>query len=77
MSVLVRQPAPERASRPEPLENGDCLSAAEFLLRYEAMPHTKKAELIEGVVYMSSPVRIVQHGAPDNLGQTLRIFWFA
>jgi hypothetical protein len=30
-----------------PLENGDCLSRAEFERRYEAMPHLKKAELIE------------------------------
>lgn len=39
-----------------PLENGDRLTRAEFERRYEAMPHTKKAELIEGVVYMPSPV---------------------
>jgi Uma2 family endonuclease len=39
-----------------PLENGDRLTRAEFERRYEAMPHIKKAELIEGVVYMPSPV---------------------
>ena len=32
----------------------------EFERRYEAMPEVKKAELIEGEVYMPSPVR---HGA--------------
>jgi Uma2 family endonuclease len=53
-----------------PLENGDYLGAEEFLRRYEAMPEVKKAELIEGVVYMGSPVRIFQHGAPDGIIQT-------
>jgi Uma2 family endonuclease len=51
-----------------PLENGERLSAAAFLRRYEAMPGVKKAELIEGVVYMGSPVRLV-HAEPDNLVQ--------
>jgi Uma2 family endonuclease len=44
-----------------PLQNGDRLSRAEFERRYEAMPNVK-AELIEGVVYMASPVRQGQHG---------------
>jgi Uma2 family endonuclease len=46
------------------LENGDRLTRAEFERRYEAMPHLKKAELIEGVVYVPSPVRHRQHGSP-------------
>ncbi|WP_287128952.1 Uma2 family endonuclease [Candidatus Cyanaurora vandensis] len=50
-----------------PLENGDHLSRAEFEQRYEAMPLVKKAELIEGIVYMPSPVRIDQHGRPHAL----------
>ena len=58
------------ASAPAPLENGDRLTAREFLRRYEAMPHIKKAELIEGVVYMGSPVRIKQHARPDGIIQT-------
>jgi len=37
--------------------------------RYEAMPDVKKAELIEGTVYMSSPVSTA-HGDPDSLIQT-------
>jgi Uma2 family endonuclease len=53
-----------------PLENGAHLSASEFLRRFEAMPEVKKAELIDGIVYMTSPVRIDQHGEPDNLIQT-------
>ncbi|VXD16907.1 conserved hypothetical protein [Planktothrix serta PCC 8927] len=46
------------------LENGDKLSRAEFERRYQAMPDVKKAELIEGIVYMSSPVRAKRHGKP-------------
>jgi Uma2 family endonuclease len=46
------------------LENGDRLTRAEFERRYEAMPDLKKAELIEGVVYVPSPVRHRQHGSP-------------
>jgi len=46
------------------LEQGDHLTRAEFERRYEAMPEIKKAELIEGVVYMPSPVRMDAHAAP-------------
>ena len=49
-----------------PLENGDVLTRAEFERRYEAMPHLKKAELIEGVVYVPSPVRHQAHGHPHT-----------
>jgi Uma2 family endonuclease len=38
------------------LHSGDRLTRTEFERRYQAMPHVKKAELIEGVVYMPSPV---------------------
>lgn len=47
-----------------PLENGDKLTRVEFERRYSAMPNLKKAELIEGVVYMASALRITQHGEP-------------
>lgn len=46
-----------------PLENGDHLTRAEFERRYWATPGVKKAELIEGVVYMASPVSR-PHGRP-------------
>src|SRR5213593_1744976 len=49
---------------PLPLENGDRLTREEFERRYDAMPHLKKAELIEGIVYMPSPVRQDQHSGP-------------
>lgn len=47
-----------------PLENGDRLDRAEFERRYRAMPGVKKAELIEGVVYMPSPVQFDHHARP-------------
>jgi hypothetical protein len=47
-----------------PLETGDHLTREEFERRYDAMPHLKKAELIEGVVYMPSPVRVRARGSP-------------
>ncbi len=52
------------SSSPPPLENGDRLTRAEFERRFDAMPHLKKAELLEGVVYMPSPVRLRHHGIP-------------
>lgn len=48
------------------LENGDCLSRAEFERRYAAMSHLNKAELVEGVVYVPSPVRHRFHGRPHT-----------
>ncbi|UBF29993.1 Uma2 family endonuclease (plasmid) [Kovacikia minuta CCNUW1] len=49
-----------------PLENGDRLTRPEFERRYIAMPEVKKAELIEGVVYMASPLRFRPHAEPHG-----------
>lgn len=46
------------------LEPGDRLTRDEFERRYEALPELRKAELIEGVVYMPSPVRVERHARP-------------
>ena len=46
------------------LANGDRLTRAEFERRYEARRDLKKAELIEGVVYMPSPTRSGSHARP-------------
>ena len=51
------------ASAPS-LENGDRLTRREFERRYEARPDLKKAELIEGVVYVPSPTRSASHARP-------------
>src|SRR5438093_5845200 len=61
---------PQARRRLPPLQSGDHLSAREFLRRYEAMPEVKKAELIDGIAYMGSRVRVDQQGEPDALIQT-------
>ena len=53
-----------------PLENGDHLTRIEFERRYEAMPHRKKAELIEGVVYLTPRVTFAH-----SKGQARLIGW--
>lgn len=65
----LKQPSRRRVAVAEPpmLQPGDRLTASEFLRRFEAMPELKKAELINGIVYMASPVRAKQHGTPDSL----------
>ncbi len=57
------------AARPLALENGDRLGVAEFMLRYEAAPNLRKAQLIEGIVHMPSPVNATYHAKPDGLLQ--------
>lgn len=47
-----------------PLESGDRLTRAEFERRYTSRPDIKKAELIEGVVFVGSPVRLPEHAEP-------------
>ena len=62
---------PSRTRRsvvPPPLENDEMLPLAEFLRRYEDMTGAKKAQLIEGVVHMPSPVRVT-HAEPDGVIQ--------
>jgi Uma2 family endonuclease len=62
-SVLQGRPAVAKPAIP-PLRNGDHLSRDEFERRYEAMAGVNKAELIEGVVHMPSPVSAEDHGEP-------------
>jgi Uma2 family endonuclease len=58
-----------------PLEFGDRLTRDEFERRYDAMPNLKKAELLEGVVFMPSPVRQRRHSQPHiRLGRWLVIY---
>ncbi|MEO0536208.1 MAG: Uma2 family endonuclease [Cyanobacteria bacterium P01_A01_bin.123] len=59
------RPASDNATpQVPPLENGDRLTRIEFEQRYAAMPALKKAELIEGVVYMAAALRFRSHGKP-------------
>ena len=50
----------------QPLVAGEKLSREEFLRRWEALPNLKKAELLEGVVHLPSPLSIA-HGSRDIL----------
>jgi hypothetical protein len=52
---------PQTPSAIPPLENGDSLTREEFERRYGAMPYLKKAELIDGVVPVTAPVRFDCH----------------
>ena len=65
---------PETAAPPlggfAPLENGDRLTRCEFERLYTARPDIHKAELIEGVVYMPSPVRARGHAGPVGIMTT-------
>jgi Uma2 family endonuclease len=63
--AMTSTPAFIRSQLP-PLENGDRLTRLEFERRYHAMPEVKKAELIEGVVYMASPLRFKPHAEPHG-----------
>jgi Uma2 family endonuclease len=55
-TVTSRSPdLPARDEPIPPLVNGDRLSRPEFERRYDAMPHLKKAELIDGIVFMPPP----------------------
>lgn len=79
MSALPKPspaPLPQKQSVP-PLETGDRLTRAEFERRYQAMPEGKKAELIEGVVYMPSPVRVRRHGKPHVVLTTWLAYYIA
>src|SRR5438128_2463232 len=49
----------------ERLKPGQKLTVKEFLRRWEAMPELKFAELIDGVVYMPSPLTR-KHGITDS-----------
>lgn len=49
-----------------PLQSGDRLSRREFERRYETTPRINKAELIEGVVFMPSPVHFQAHSEPHG-----------
>jgi Uma2 family endonuclease len=65
-ALPIARPENLGSSPAEPLlEPGDRLSREEFERRYERMPNVKKAELIEGIVYMPSPIRAANHAIPQ------------
>ncbi len=69
MTSSLPQPSPSaHITLPSvpPLQNGDRLIRPEFERRYFTMPEIHKAELIEGVVYMASPLRFTPHAEPHG-----------
>lgn len=64
-SVNTSQPLIATPNYP-PLQSGDRLSRPEFERRYAADSNIRKAELIEGIVYVASPLRHRQHGKPHS-----------
>jgi Uma2 family endonuclease len=75
--VLQQPPKPFTTTAVPPLESGDRLTRSEFERRYTFASDHFKAELIEGVVYVASPVRIF-HGRPHAAIMTwLGVYWSA
>ena len=67
--TIASQPTDSRPSsglQVPALENGDRLTRIEFERRYNLLPHVKKAELVEGVVYLASPLRFEPHAEPNG-----------
>ncbi|MGH2609241.1 MAG: Uma2 family endonuclease [Tepidiformaceae bacterium] len=56
-----------RATVPLELENGAVMSREQFHALYSECEGLERVELIEGVVYMPSPVRVQQHQRPAKL----------
>ena len=69
-------PAPPHppASGAPALENGDRLTRCEFERRYAMRPDLKKAQLIEGIVYMPSPVGLVHAEAHSAIHSVLGVY---
>lgn len=61
-------------TRVAPLRAGDMLTREEFLRRWEATPRIKLAELIEGIVYLPSPVSVEHGGADGDVGGWLSTY---
>lgn len=71
--TLDRAPAPSPASlrlpklaMAPPLNAGDRLTRADFERRYQAHPEINKAELIEGIVHIPTPVHFMLHSRPHS-----------
>jgi Uma2 family endonuclease len=66
MRETLPQNSPFHSQKFPPLENGDHLTRPEFERRYAKAAHIQKAELIEGIVYLASPLRFQQHAEPHS-----------
>lgn len=67
MTQSISKPTgPSKAPRLPPLQHGDRLDSEEFERRWEAMPDLKKAELLNGMVYIAAEVdsRLINERIP-------------
>ena len=78
----VKSPSGASGAAPPPgaptttLENGDRLTRCEFEHRYALRPDLKKAQLIEGIVHMPSPVSVA-HAEPHAMIQAALLVYAA
>lgn len=72
--IAMNWKPPITALASPPLESGDRLTRDEFEHRYQMMPEPVKAELIEGVVYVASPVRIYHSSPHANIITWLGVY---
>ncbi|MBE9100795.1 Uma2 family endonuclease [Vacuolonema iberomarrocanum] len=63
---MTTQPLPFVPHGTPPLESGDRLTRSEFERRYAGAAQIQKAELIEGRVFVASPLRFRQHSEPHS-----------
>ena len=76
--TVIPQPRPVPPKPIPPLQGGDHLTRDEFERRYDATPDLKKAELLDGVVYMPPPVSDEDHGVPHlDLAGWIAMYRFA
>ncbi len=61
----------------EPLVNGERMKQPEFHRRYEACPEEEKWELIGGIVYMASPLRLGHSRHDGKVGLVLELYELA
>lgn len=71
MSTQTAPQEPPLGDPPDWLQNGDRLTQKEFHALYERMPEGFRAELIEGIVYVSSPVKRRHSSNHSPLGAVL------
>ena len=74
MSTLVTRTVPRSRPIVPPLYNGDRLTQPEFHRRYEAHPGKEKFELIGGIVYMASPLRLPHANYHEELSFALGLY---
>jgi hypothetical protein len=75
-TLTKRNGLPELNGVP-PLMNGDRLKQPEFHRRYEAYPEDSTFELVGGIVYMASPLRVDHSDYDGKVGLVLELYQMA